>query len=750
MDRDALALHLMRLFLGELEDHERTLENDLLALEREGDEAGRRALLESLFRAAHSLKGAARAVGAGGIESICHRLEHALSELRGASGSVEPARMQVLLGYLDGVKENAQRLRLDAGVMLSAQAPAAASSLPPPPLTTGPSPALPVPPAALSMPPPANDGAPSTSGAAEGATPAGVQPPRSGQSAAREPELRATRVATHKLDALLARSSDLVIATSRMEARLVQLSALRDRTQQLARTERRRLARTRGAASAEERDTCRGLAAIQRELERIDDRLREDVGTIASALRHVDDEVRRLRTVPFREATEGLERSVRDLAHTLGKEARITFEGAQVEMDRELVQRLRDPLLHLVRNAVSHGLERPDVRRTQGKAAGGQITVRATLRGSVVDLSVADDGRGLDFAAIRQRARALGWPEVADEEELSAYVFAPGFSTADTVNEIAGRGVGLDAVKRGVEALHGSVSVSSRFGYGAHFTMRLPLTLSKLRCLFVRVGGHPYAIPTSHGVRVLRFDAEHTLRVGGNEQVRAGDELVPVVPLAPLLGMQAAPPRASERAEALVVSTLGRSVALLVDALLDERERIVHKLPPRLAGARYVSGATMLSLGQIAPVLNGSELGQAAVQSLARSSVPVFAQRRPQRKRVLVADDSVTTRALIKNIVEEGGYEVVAARDGSEALRLLQEQAFDLVVSDVQMPNMDGFTLTEQIRGIPKLARTPVILVTSLEGERDRLRGLEAGASAYLGKSAFDHRVLLETIGGLV
>jgi two-component system chemotaxis sensor kinase CheA len=310
--------------------------------------------------------------------------------------------------------------------------------------------------------------------------------------------------------------------------------------------------------------------------------------------------------------------------------------------------------------------------------------------------------------------------------------------------------VGLDAVKRAIEAVHGSVTVPSRFGYGARFTLRLPLTLSKLRCLFVRIGDHPYAIPTSHGVRVLRFAADQTLRVGGNEMVRANDELVPVVSLAGLLGLRPRLRAPDEQAEALVVSSLGRSVALIVCDLLDERERIVHKLPARLAGARYVSGATMLPLGQIAPVLNGSELGHAAVASLTRTSEPLFATKHKQRKRVLVADDSITTRALIKSIVEEGGYEVVAARDGSEAFRLLQEQPFDLVVSDVQMPNMDGFSLTEHVRASPKLARTPVVLVTSLEGERDRLRGLEAGASAYLGKSAFDHRVLLETIGSLL
>jgi two-component system chemotaxis sensor kinase CheA len=225
---------------------------------------------------------------------------------------------------------------------------------------------------------------------------------------------------------------------------------------------------------------------------------------------------------------------------------------------------------------------------------------------------------------------------------------------------------------------------------------------------------------------------------------------VPLTSLASLLGLPDIHRGERGEAQALVVSSAGRSVALIAQELLGERECIVHKLPARVAHADYVSGATILSLGQVALVLNGSELGRAAIANVARPTRSVFAKAVASKRRVLVVDDSITTRALIKSIVEEGGYDVTAARDGSEAFRLLQEQPFELVVSDVQMPNMDGFALTENIRRHPTLARTPVVLVTSLEGEHDRLRGLEAGANAYLGKSAFDHRVLLEVIGGLL
>jgi two-component system chemotaxis sensor kinase CheA len=711
MDRDALAKHLMSLFLVELEDHEQTLERDLLALEKEANEDARRELIENVFRAAHSLKGAARAVHANTIETICHRLESALSQLRGRPEALDLKTVQNLLTHVDGVKAAAQRLRVEA----SAEAVAAQRAVgqrEEPRRAPAPEP-----------PPPAN----------HNALPSAPPPAR----AAAAPE-RNARVATQKLDALVASSGDLLVVGSRVEARLEQLAMFREQAMRVTRAAR--------GSRGEELSTL--MLGLERELDGLDAGLRSDVGALSSASRRVDDEVRRLRMVPFREACEGLERSVRDLAQSLGKEASFVLDDGSVELDRDLAQRLRDPLLHIVRNAVGHGLERPEERLSRGKPRGGTIAVRAELRGSLVELTIGDDGRGLDLAKIRQRARQMGLPEVVDDDELAGYVFVPGLSTENTVSEISGRGVGLDAVKRSIEALHGTVSIGHRTGQGARFVVRLPLTLSKLRALHFTVASERYAVPTSHAVRVLRFRGDQILNIGGRELVRAESELVPLVSCAQLLGLPERARAVGEQAQALVLSNAGRSVALIVGELLGERESIVHKLPARVAGSDFVSGASVLARGRVALVLNGSELARAA-GAHARPQNTLFAKPETKKRRVLVVDDSITTRALIKSIVEEGGYDVTAARDGMEALKLLQDQPFDLVVSDVQMPNLDGFGLCEQIRKTPKLARTPVVLVTSLEGENDKLRGLEAGANAYLGKSAFDHRVLLEVLGGL-
>lgn len=732
MDRDALSRRLMALFLTELEDHERTLEHDLLALERAGEPAERLPRIESAFRAAHSLKGAARTVQASAIESVCHRLEQSLSELRGSGAPLDAERARRLFSDLDAMKQAAERLRV------AAEAADAEGKSPAEPAVRPEAPQ-----GALASPPRAGPAPPS------GESPARTAPLVRSSSPTAQAAVVATpstalRVSAHKLDALLATSSELSAVSARAQTRLSQLSSLREQAARLVRdTRTNRQGSTPSALSA-------AYLTLARTLEQLDGSLRADVSAISGAARQLDDEVRRLRMVPIREACEGLARTVRDLSAELEKSAELVVEGDQVELDRELVQRVRDPLLHLVRNTVTHGIEPRSERLARGKPATGLVRLEAVLHGSSVEIAVEDDGRGLDLDAIRARAEALGLPPVSLDEELAAYVFVAGLSTASELTTLAGRGVGLDAVKRSIEALHGTVSVQTRRGQGARFTLTLPLTLSKLRCLFLRVAGRPYAIPTAHVVQALRFRPEQLVRIGGHDLVRAGSELVPLVSLSGLLGLpERTPPRSAE-GQALVVASIGRSVALVTETLAGERETIVQKLPSRIAGARYVSGATLLGQREVALLLHGSELARSAVTNLAAAPRAHFARPEVEKKRVLVVDDSLTTRALIKSLIEEAGYEVSSAGDGVEALRLLAQEDFDLVVSDVQMPNMDGFTLTERMRSTPGLARIPVVLVTALEGESDRLRGLQAGANAYLGKSAFDHHTLLEVLGGLL
>jgi two-component system chemotaxis sensor kinase CheA len=443
---------------------------------------------------------------------------------------------------------------------------------------------------------------------------------------------------------------------------------------------------------------------------------------------------------------------VHDLAQAAGKEVDLHIEGGAVELDRSVHEGLKDPLRHLVRNAIDHGAEPPAERQAAGKPARARITVAAVLRGSQVEVTVADDGRGIDLEGLRRQADKRGVEVPRDAEELARLVFRPGLSTAPLITDVSGRGMGLDVVKSRVESLHGTVAVAFTPGRGTSFTLAVPLTLTTLRALLVSVGSQTFALADSHVRRLVRVDPTQLRWVEGREMAALGGPPLPVVALAELLGLPGAPPRSGARLPGLIIAAGPRQVVLVVEELLAAQEIVVKNLGARIRRVPYVSGATLLPSGQIALVLNAAHLiRRALAQTPGRGIGAGVAAAAPQpRKRVLLVDDSVTTRTLEKSILEAAGYEVAAAADGSAAWQLLHERGADLVVSDVEMPRMDGFALTQAIRESTRFHRLPVVLVTARETEQDKARGIQAGADAYLVKSAFDQKNLLETLAQLL
>jgi two-component system chemotaxis sensor kinase CheA len=383
------------------------------------------------------------------------------------------------------------------------------------------------------------------------------------------------------------------------------------------------------------------------------------------------------------------------------------------------------------------------------------VTVAAALRGAHVEVTVADDGRGLDVAAIRARARQQGLAAPADDRDLARLLFTPGFSTAKTLTSVSGRGVGLDVVKAQVEAMHGSVEVFSEALRGTRFVLTVPLTLTTVSALLVVAGGQTYALPTA-GVRSLvRFTRGDLRPLGGCDVLTLDGQPLRVADLAQVLGLPHGQAEPRARQVAVVVAVGQERAALVVDGALDEQETVVKGLGPRIRHTPLVSGATLLPSGRVALLLNlGAVLeavaGGGAASLSATTPVPTSAQGAPTPHRLLVAEDSLTTRALVKSILEAHGYQVDTAADGQDAWGRLQERRYDLVVSDVDMPRMDGFALVEAIRGSGRLARLPVVLVTARENDQDKARGALVGADAYLVKSAFDQTTLLETIGQLL
>jgi two-component system, chemotaxis family, sensor kinase CheA len=463
--------------------------------------------------------------------------------------------------------------------------------------------------------------------------------------------------------------------------------------------------------------------------------------------------VRRLRMLPFAEACQGLDRLVRDLAQAGGKEIELVIEGGQVELDRSILEVLRDPLYHLVRNAVDHGIEPPDRRQAVGKPARGRIAVSASLRGAQVEIVVADDGRGLDLEAVSQQVRARRPGEPDDERDLASCIFLPGVSTASQVTSVSGRGVGLDVVKSRVEALHGTVDLAFTAGVGTRLALVVPLTLTTLRALLVEAGGQAFAWASTNVQRLVRIGPDDIRMVGGRAVLVHGKTPLPVASLAETLGL---PPAESAgvggRRPGLIVAAGERRMAFIVDELVAEQEIVVKGLGGRIRRIRGLSGATILPSGRIALVLNAAPLIRAAMgraHGTATATGPDQAAP-AAKKRLLVVDDSMTTRTLEKSILEAAGYEVVTAADGEAGWQLLREQDVDLVISDVEMPRMDGFELTESIRRRGRSRDLPVILISARSSDRDKARGAEVGANAYIVKSAFDQKELLETLAQLL
>jgi two-component system, chemotaxis family, sensor kinase CheA len=673
-----------------------------------------------------------------------HRLEEIIGAARDGRLPVDAAFFELLLATVDAIREVGHRLRTNAnlaGVRLDGVVRKLATALGPREET---SPSAPEEPGVVARP-------------------------------AAEEWSGAVRVPAEKLDALLAQTGEMLIIRHRAEARGEAAAALQDlmatwhrewrRVEQGvagllkydAEPEPHSKARNGGVQRRRLETTIRRnrdtLSRFEGSLERLVADLREDRRVIEQTVTPLDVEVRRTRMVPFSAACDGLERLVRDLTARGDRKVKFDIEGGEIELDRSIVEGLKDPLLHLVRNAVDHGIEPAAVRRAASKPDLGRLTVAAALRGPRVEVTVSDDGRGLDTEAIRGqfRKRALAVP--ADDLDAAQIIFLPGLSTSETVTSISGRGIGLDVVKTRLTSMRGTVDVSFKAGQGTKFTLVVPLTLTSIRVILVEASGQVCAIDTIGVHRVLRINADDILSIEGRRVLLIAGIPVPLATLTEALGFHGSAPLAGGGKIPVVVLAAGnRLAAFVVDDLQSEREVVVRALGPRLRQVKYVSGGTILPDGRIALILNASDLIQQAL-SLPAAAGLTDAQAitpRSAKKRLLVADDSVTIRTLQKNILESAGYVVVAAVDGMEAWHLLSEKGADLVISDVEMPRMDGFSLTEAIRDSKRFRDLPVILVTARESDADKARGLAAGADAYCLKSTFDQKDLLATIARLL
>ena len=477
----------------------------------------------------------------------------------------------------------------------------------------------------------------------------------------------------------------------------------------------------------------------------------DEVRDLSRVLNDLQERTMRVRMVPVATITDGLQRAVRDVARSTGKDVRWEVRGEDTELDRGVLQQLSDPLLHLVRNAVDHGIESPGERAAVGKPEQAVVRLHAMQLGSEVIVTITDDGKGIDVDRVRAQAGARGADvtNLSDEEALYL-IFRSGLSTASFVSDISGRGVGLDVVRTNVEAVRGRVEIHTEPGVGTEFRLVVPITLAVMPCLLVEAGGMRHAVPM-HSVLQAQAEAAEA-RAEGRPVVWVGSQAVPLSNLAAVLGL---PP--DQAGPIVVVAGLTRRHAFRVGGLVGQRDVAVKglsRLLPRLdvlAGASVEPDGSILLVLDIPGLIDRARTDRGAVTMASVADAPAAAVPTvAARAKLLVVDDALTVRELQRSILERAGYEVVTAVDGVEAMATLAEGPVDLVLTDVEMPRMDGFALTESIRANPARSNLPVLILTSRASEDDRQRGMEAGADGYIVKSAFDETALLSAVERLL
>ncbi|MFZ5468328.1 MAG: hybrid sensor histidine kinase/response regulator [Myxococcota bacterium] len=560
---------------------------------------------------------------------------------------------------------------------------------------------------------------PQSSPAAE---PSGSAPPTAETS---------VRIPVALLDAMLFRLDELVAARLRVDHNCRQVEEAQAAVDFI-------LAKARGLGN----ELPEWLEGLKRRLEVVRAGMANEGHSLGILTQALQDDVKEVRMVPVGPHLDPMRRMVRDLAHTLGKEASLEITGEEVRVDKRLLELMRDPLMHLLRNAVDHGLEPPEERRDAGKPPRGQVRIAAEARESQVWIEIRDDGRGIDPQQVRSSAVKKGLVDadrarqLTDREALNL-IFLPGFSTADQVSETSGRGVGLDVVRENVARLGGRIEFYSELGKSTQFIVCLPLTLAASRGLLVVAGRQAYCLPLTAVEEVVAIEPGELGVAQGHFAFQRRRQAIPFLPLAELLAGQPAS-RPTSRVFAVVLALSDRRLAVGVDELMGQEEVVVKGLAPGTPRLPFVSGATALADGRLVTVLEPS-----ALVATGSKVHQVASSARNEAVTVLVADDALTSRTMVSSILERAGYRTILAPDGEAAWRLLAKEKVDLVVSDVEMPGLDGLGLTRRIRASASGSDLPVILITSLDGPEDRARGAAAGANGYLVKKDFQPGALL-------
>lgn len=499
------------------------------------------------------------------------------------------------------------------------------------------------------------------------------------------------------------------------------------------------------------------FTTIAYDMQQLHKNLRTNINNLSIQSNSMQEEIRMLRLIPAANLLATLPRYIRDLSHELNKEVELSITGDEIKMDKMVLEKLKDPLIHLLRNSVDHGIESKEVRKAAGKSPVGHISLSIKEEGDQILISITDDGMGIDIKKISEIAlkkNIVTKTELGNmtTNEIIGLIFEPGFTSKEIITSVSGRGVGLDVVKSNIANLNGSVSVKTKLNEGTTFELRLPLTVTSEHGLMVNVCGQSFVIPTNSIHRVLMIKVDELREIEGQQAIIVDKHSMPLYTLAGALGFEQKDFFNQQTLSVIVVKKEGESLAFVVDEIIGEREIVVKPLNTPLKNVQCVAGGTLSGSNQVIIVLDSSDLINSALHSdkTYRIKTQDKSVEMTERPHILVVDDSITTRTLEKNILESKNYVITVAVNGQEAWDLLQKEPFSLLITDVVMPIMDGFTLTERVKHSESLRDMPVIIVTSLGSEAEKIRGIEVGADAYVVKNEFESRALLDIVEQLV
>ncbi|RLT01902.1 MAG: hybrid sensor histidine kinase/response regulator [Planctomycetota bacterium] len=745
---------MLELFRLEAESQTAILSAGVLAIEELERSP---ATIESMMRAAHSLKGAARIIGLDPAVRVAHAMEDCFVAAGKGTFHVRPEHADVLLAGIDFLSTiaraqdalspeslwavNAEKLVLALADLMQAAPvlPAPVARIP----TT----------AETQVPPP------------QEADPLAAVQPVSAASRIEQAD-RVVRVSADSLTRLVGLAGESLVETRQLRPFVDSLLHLRAAHVELCDTFAVVEEKLKGedvsipspllgmlARVRERADQC--LLSVMKQAEDFESfaRRNEDL----SGRLHHEVIVSRMR--PLADGIRGFPRLVRDIARTLEKQVRFEVRGDQTGVDRDILDKLEAPLSHLIRNALDHGIEPASIREAAGKPAMGTIRLEARHRAGMLSITLTDDGRGIDSDTLRAKAISKGLVarQVADQlstVELLEFLFLPGFSTKEEVTEISGRGVGLDVVQTMVKAVGGTVRVSTQLGRQTAFTLQLPITMSVIRALLVDVGGEPYAFPLTRIDQIVFCHHDDVRTIEGRQYFERDGLSIGLVMASQIFELTPVGPPADPM-PIVVISDRGQQFGMVVDAFLGERDLEVRPLDPRLGKVPNMNSASLLENGNPVLIVDVEDLVRSIDnvlmgRRLSRVEFERLAEQARQRKRILVVDDSITVRELERQLLQARGFAVDVAVDGMDGWNAIRSARYDLVVSDVDMPRMDGIELVTLIKNDPASKDIPVVIVSYKDREEDRLRGLDAGANRYLTKSSFHDETFVRTIIDLI